>query len=131
MTTITARNRTNRTVQLYVPGGRYLRIAPHATCTLEPGDCQSPIMQKLVREGVMVVARSSGPQPGHVDSNPVAMDSAEPIAAVETQSAADSAVVDSSHLAADADRPMGALVENASPTVEGPGAQLATAPESG
>jgi hypothetical protein len=56
MTTITARNQTSRTVQFYVPGSGYMRIGPHASCTLERVDCQSPTLQKLVRERVLAVS---------------------------------------------------------------------------
>lgn len=56
MTTITARNQTSRTVQFYVPGSGYLRIGPYASCTLERVDCQSPTLQKLVRERVLAVS---------------------------------------------------------------------------
>lgn len=56
MTTTTARNLTSRMVQFYLPGSQYIRIAPYGSCTLERIDCQSPTLQKLVRERVISVS---------------------------------------------------------------------------
>lgn len=84
MTKITARNRTNRTVQFYLPGSRYMQIAPHGSCTLERVDCQSPTLQKLIREGVISAAESSEVVPSVTEATEIELVSTAPIAVAET-----------------------------------------------
>lgn len=51
-----ARNITNHTVQLHLPGGRYVRIGPSEVYELTESDCRSRVLKKLERENAVYIA---------------------------------------------------------------------------
>lgn len=50
---IKARNITNHTVQLHLPGGRYVRIGPSEVYALTELECHSRVLKKLERENIV------------------------------------------------------------------------------
>ncbi|MDL1982677.1 MAG: hypothetical protein LWX54_00570 [Deltaproteobacteria bacterium] len=51
-----ARNITNHTVQLHLPGGRYVRIGPSEVYEFPESDCRSRALKKLERENAVSIA---------------------------------------------------------------------------
>lgn len=51
-----ARNITNHTVQLHLPGGRYVRIGPSEVYEFTESDCRSRVLKKLERENAVYIA---------------------------------------------------------------------------
>ena len=51
----TAKNLTNRTLQMHLPGGRYMRLAPGSTCSLNQLDCKLPMVKKMMRKNALII----------------------------------------------------------------------------
>lgn len=49
----TAKNLTNRTLQMHLPGGRYMRLSPGCTCSLNESDCKLPMVKKMMRKNAL------------------------------------------------------------------------------
>ncbi len=51
----TAKNMTNRTLQMHLPGGRYVRVAPGCSCSMSLSDCRLPAVKKMMRKNALAI----------------------------------------------------------------------------
>lgn len=58
----TAKNLTNRTLQMHLPGGRYVRLAPGCSCNLNHSDCRLPMVKKMMRKNALIIPSFTPPE---------------------------------------------------------------------